>query len=161
MENVILIGMPSSGKSTVGRALAEKLDRPFFDSDTEIEKKTGKTPAVLFAERGEDTFREIESEVVASLAAKTACVIATGGGAVLREENVRRLKQNGRLVFLDRPLSDLTPTADRPTASSREAIEARYRERYGIYTAVSDLTVTRPKGDVEKTAEDIRKELSL
>ena len=160
-ENVILIGMPSSGKSTVGRALAEKLDRPFFDSDTEIEKKTGKTPAVLFAERGEDTFREIESEVIASLAAKTACVIATGGGAVLREENVRRLKQNGRLVFLDRPLSDLTPTADRPTASSREAIEARYHERYGIYTAVSDLTVTRPKGDVEKTAEDIRKELSL
>lgn len=160
-ENVILIGMPSSGKSTVGGALAKMLHRPFFDSDTEIEKKTGKTPSAIFAEQGEDAFREIESEVIASLAAKTACVIATGGGAILREENVRRLKQNGKLVFLDRPLCDLVPTADRPTASSREAIEARYHERYGIYTAVSDLTVARPKGDVEATAEEIRKELSL
>ncbi len=160
-ENIVLIGMPSSGKSTVGKALAKALDRPFFDSDAEIEAREGRRIADIFAKEGESVFREKEAEVIASLAAKTACVIATGGGAVLREESVRRLKQNGTLVFLDRPLSDLVPTADRPTASSAEAIERRYGERHEIYAAAADLTLKGPKGDIRATVNNIRKELSL
>ncbi len=160
-ENIVLIGMPSSGKSTVGKALAKALDRPFFDSDTEIEAREGRKIAAIFAEEGEAVFREKEAAVVASLAARTACVIATGGGAVLREESVRRLKQNGTLIFLDRPLSDLVPTADRPTASSAEAIKRRYEERYEVYTAAADLTLKGAKGDIREAVNNIRKELSL
>ncbi len=160
-ENIILIGMPSSGKSTVGRVLAEHLSRPFFDADDEIVKKEKRSISEIFTSDGEGAFREMEAHVIAALAGRTATVIATGGGAILREENVRRLRQNGKLVFLDRPLSDLVPTPDRPTASDAEAIKRRYRERYDKYKAAADLTLCLPKGDIEQTAAQIRKELSL
>lgn len=153
-ENVVLIGMPSSGKSTVGKALSERLGREFIDSDEEIVKLIGMSISDYFSKNGERAFREIEKKVIAELSTKSGCVIATGGGAVLDSENVMRLKQNGRLYFLDRDLKNLIFTSDRPLASSRDALEKRYKERYPIYRACCDFTVDGNKG-VSEVAEDI------
>lgn len=159
-ENIVLIGMPSAGKSTIGRAIAKKTGRPFIDLDEEIVKLAGCDIPTIFREKGERAFRDLESEVVFEAAKRHGAVIATGGGAVLREENVKHLKQNGTLCFLDRPLEALTPTSDRPTASNRAAIETRYRERLPIYRRVCDVTF--PVGeDFSLTVNDILKELSL
>lgn len=159
-QNIVLIGMPSSGKSTIGHALAKQTGRPFIDLDEEIVKTAGRDIPTIFREDGEKVFRDIESEVVCVISQTTGAVIATGGGAVLREENVRRLKRNGILCYLDRPLEALTPTSDRPTASDRAALEARYFERLPIYRAAADCTFS--VGDIFRdTVSRIQKELSL
>ena len=87
----------------------------------------------IFARHGEEYFRDLESEVIFEVARENSLVIATGGGAVLRQPNVYALRQSGRIYFIDRPLSQLCPTEDRPLSSTREAIERRYAERYGVY----------------------------
>ena len=159
-ENVVLIGMPACGKTTVGRALAERLERRFVDLDVLITERAGQSIPDIFAKLGETAFRDAESEAIASPSAENGLVIATGGGAVLREENVRRLKQNGRLYFLDRPAALLTPTADRPTASTREAVLRLYTERYPIYTAAADCVIPC-EGSVEETVRLLERSLSL
>ena len=121
---------------------------------------TGRDIPTIFREEGEKAFRDMEGEAVRIASQATGAVIATGGGAVLRAENVKRLKQNGILVFLDRPLSHLTPTSDRPTASDRAAIEARYYERRPIYLDAADMTVSVGE-DFTAVADCIQKELSL
>ncbi len=141
-ENIVLIGMPGSGKSTLGRDLAERLGKEFFDSDTVIEEEEKRTIPEIFAAEGEKAFRDAESRVIRSLSALRGKVIATGGGAVLREENVSFLKSNGRLIFLDAPLSDLTATASRPLSSTPADLEKRHKERYEIYLAVCDERVS-------------------
>ena len=148
--NIVLIGMPACGKTTVGRALAKALGRPFIDADEELVRQVGRDIPTIFAQEGEAAFREYEAQTLRSLAGKTGCVIATGGGAILREENVRYLKKNGRLFFIDRPLTALIPTADRPTASSAQAIARRYQERYPIYCQACDshLAADRPVDEV-------------
>ena len=141
-ENVVLIGMPGSGKSTVGALLADRLGRPMCDTDTLIIERTGRAIPEIFATDGECVFRDLESHVIAELVAeRTGHIIATGGGAILRDENVTELRRNGRLYFLDRPLSELLPTEDRPLSASKEAIEKRYRERYDRYCAVADRLI--------------------
>lgn len=141
-ENLVLVGMPASGKSTIGQALAKTLGRPFIDTDSEIVRKTGKQISDIFAEIGENGFRDIETDVVREVAAhNVGAIIATGGGAVLRDQNVRALRRNGRLFFLDRPLEMLLPTPDRPLSSDNEAMRRRYDERYGRYCAVSDAKI--------------------
>lgn len=157
MENIVLIGMPSSGKSTVGRALAERLDKRFVDSDALVTERIGMPIADYFAQRGEAAFREREQEAVADLAATGGQVIATGGGAILRPENVTALRRSGRLVFLDRSPEKLIATADRPLASDREALRRRYEERYDLYCAAADLHIDGD-GTVEETAQRIEKE---
>lgn len=158
-QNVVLIGMPSCGKSTVGAMVAEMLGKTFVDSDDDIVKLTGKSIPEIFSEGGEEHFRRIESEVIASLAAKNGLVIATGGGAVLREENVRALSGNGVLYFLDRSPELLIPTGDRPLSSDREALMKRYRERYPIYTAAAHVRVLAD-GTPHEVAEQIVKDFS-
>lgn len=141
-ENLVLSGMPASGKSTVGRLLAKKTDRPFLDLDEEIARRRGKTPAEWIAEAGEAAFRDIETAVLREvLAGLSGAVLALGGGTVLREENVTMLRQNGRIFFLDRPVSELTPTADRPLSATRGDLEKRYAERIDRYLATADLRV--------------------
>ena len=137
-ENIVLIGMPASGKSTVGELLSNSLNRKLVDTDALIVEKAKKTIPEIFTEHGEAYFRDLESEVIREVAAMTGVIIATGGGAVLRKENVRELKKNGRLYFIDRPLDALIPTEDRPLSQTREAIEKRYSERYGIYCRSAD-----------------------
>ncbi len=157
MENIVLIGMPSSGKSTVGRALAERLGKRFADSDALVTERIGMPIADYFAQRGETAFRDREQEAVAALAALGGQVIATGGGAILRPENVTALRRSGRLVFLDRSPEKLIATADRPLASDRESLRRRYEERYDLYCAAADLRVDGD-GTVEETAQRIEKE---
>ena len=132
-QNIVLIGMPGSGKSTIGKALAQMLQMDFVDTDEKIVETAQKPIPEIFAEQGEKAFRDLESEAIFEVSKQQHCVIATGGGAVLRSENVKCLTQNGRIYFLDRPLSAIEATADRPLSSSREALEQRYKERYDIY----------------------------
>lgn len=153
-ESIVLIGMPGSGKSTVGAILAEHLKRKFVDSDAWIEEKSGMRIADIFAKHGEDYFRALECDAIAEISAESGLVVATGGGAVLAKENVRALRKNGRIFFLDRPLTELIPTDDRPLANSEAAIRKRYEERYGIYCACADEHVNT-LGDATRTANEI------
>ncbi len=140
-ENVVLIGMPGCGKTTVGRLLSQQLGRDFVDSDDEIVIADGRDIPTIFKQDGEAEFRNLESAAIRRLADRTACIIATGGGAVLRAENVYALRKNGTLIFLDRPLSELMPTDDRPLSSDREMLTKRYHERLPIYRACADVIV--------------------
>ncbi len=137
-ENIVLVGMPGSGKSTVGALLSELLSKPVIDTDKVIEERAGRCISEIFTSEGETAFREYEAEAVRDTAAFCGRIIATGGGAILRTESVKNLRKNGRIYFIDRPLEDLIPTSDRPLASTVEAIKNRYKERYPIYLEVAD-----------------------
>lgn len=154
-ENIVLVGMPASGKSTVGAMLAKLLNRDLVDTDALIVESEGVSIPDIFASRGEKYFRDRESEAVLAASALTSVIIATGGGAILREENVKMLKENGRLYFIDRPLCDLVPTSDRPLSSDRDAIEKRYNERYDIYRQVSDVRI-----DADCNAKEVTNRIS-
>ena len=157
-ENVVLTGMPASGKSSVGKCLAKLLNREFFDLDEEIVKAAGRSIPEIFASEGEAAFRDLESRVLREeLAQKNGIVLATGGGAILRKENVTQLRRNGRLYFLDRPLAMLLPTEDRPLASSAEEIKKRYEERYARYCETADCRIDGA-GSVQDVAHLIRKD---
>ena len=154
-ENIVLSGMPGSGKSTVGKYLARALKRKFIDTDEEIVKAAGKEITEIFAAVGNDGFRKLEAEVVARVSSENqGAVIATGGGAILRDDNVRALKRNGRIYFLNRPIEYIVPTADRPLALDRTALEARFRERYGRYLSTCDREI-RTVESVAQTANMI------
>ena len=140
-DNLVLIGMPSSGKTTLGRLLADALGLSFVDSDAEIIERIGMPIADFFAVRGEAAFRAVESEVLSDLAARRGQVIATGGGAVLDPRNVETLRQSGTLIFLDRSLSGLTPTADRPLSADGGRLERLYLERRPLYLAAADHVI--------------------
>ena len=159
-RNVFLIGMPSSGKSSVGKKLAELTGKNFADTDTMLTDRFGRTISDFISENGEKPFRDEESAVIGQAAEKRGYIIATGGGAVLREENVRAMKKNGTVVFLDRAPDLLTATKDRPLSSTREALEKLYEERYPIYKKAADMTVPSDRSVVE-VAEDVRKELEI
>ena len=153
-QNVVLTGMPGCGKSTVGAIIAEKLGRSFYDTDEEFTKKYG-TPADYIREHGESAFRDAESAVIAELCRDTVgSVISTGGGAVLRRENVLNLRGNGKIYFIDRDIADIMPTSDRPLSSDREMLEKRYAERYPIYTGTCDVHV-KNDSTAEALAEKI------
>ena len=159
-RNIVLVGMPSSGKTTVGRLLAERTSRPFIDTDMQVVSKIGMPIPDYFAAYGEPAFRRAEHEVITEAARAHGSVISTGGGVVLDPENVRALARTGVLVFLDRSPEHLCPTDDRPLAASREAINALYTQRYPLYQAAADFCANAD-GTPEKTTEWIRKELSL
>lgn len=139
-ENVVLTGMPGSGKSTVGKRL--RLDGyEFIDTDEEIEKRCGCSIKSLIEAKGESYFRDLETEVVRDVSAKSGRIISTGGGAILREENLQALRRNGRLFFLDAPLSRLQATNDRPLSDTEDKLARLYRQRIEIYKATADVTV--------------------
>lgn len=156
-ENIVLTGMPGCGKSTVGKRLAKLLDRPLLELDQMIEEKAGIHPSEIIRTQGEAAFRDLESEIVAEASMQTGCVISTGGGVILREENMRRLRANGRIYFIDRPLKYILPTDDRPLSADRETLEQRFTERYPIYRATADVIVP-VKGLPKTVAEAIRKD---
>lgn len=140
-ENIVLTGMPNSGKTTVAHLLADKLGRRCVDTDVVIQQKTNMTPAEIILNHGEKAFRDLETETIREIAAESGVVIATGGGAVLRLENIQALKMNGKIFFLDRPVDMLVPTEDRPLSSTKEAIMKRYHERYDIYTSTANVVI--------------------
>ena len=145
MENIVLIGMPGCGKSTVGALLAEKTGRTFVDTDAEIEKLAKKSIPRIFAEDGEEAFRRLETQVLAEFGKQSGLVIATGGGCVTRSENDPLLHQNGRLFWLQRDLSQL-PTHGRPLSTNLEDMLAI---RKPLYEAFADYVI-----DNNGTAED-------
>ena len=147
-ENIVLTGMPSSGKSTVGKLINIE-GYELIDTDEEIEKRCGCTIKELIATKGEKNFRDIESEVIRDVSSQSCRIISTGGGVVLREENVRALKRNGKIFFIDASLSRLTATADRPLSDTVEKLESLYNERINIYKSTANVIVP----DME-TAQD-------
>lgn len=157
-ENIVLTGMPGSGKSTVGKALAEALGRPFVDTDAVIVERAGKPITAIFSELGEAGFRDLETQAVKDMAnTHTGAIIATGGGAILRDENIRALRRTGRIYFINRSLENLIPTADRPIASTVEAIQRRFEERYDRYLATCDVEVKTDEV-VEHTVSTVRED---
>ncbi len=155
-RNIVLIGMPSCGKSTVGKRLSLELSKEFVDSDEEIVRKTGKSIPEIFEAEGEKGFREIESKVIAELSLRQNCIIATGGGAILNKRNIDLLKENGEVVFIDRPLEMLITTSDRPLSSDRALLEQRFNERYAIYNERADVSIDG-SGTVEQNVDLIKR----
>ena len=152
MENIILIGMPGSGKSTVGQILAQKLSRRFVDADVAIVEKAGMSIPDLFMQQGEDGFRALETQVLAELGKQSGLIIATGGGCVTREANYNSLHQNGTIFCLNRDLSRL-PTDGRPLSQSGK-LEEMYRIRKPLYDRFADYHIDN-NGGVETTVSQI------
>ncbi len=138
--NVVLVGMPGCGKSTVGRLLAEQLDKAFVDTDTLVEEMAGRPIPEIIAAESETAFRDREQQAVEQAGKQLSCVIATGGGAILRERNRQALRQNGRVIFLERPLEKLA-TAGRPLSKGGAALQELYAQRLPLYREVADVAV--------------------
>ena len=150
--NITLIGMPASGKTSVGKHLSDKLNKTFVDSDDEIVKVENKTISEIFKDSGEAYFRNIEKNVIKELSMLNSQVVSTGGGAILNPENIENLKGNSRIYFLDRPLDMLITTQDRPLSSNRADLENLYNERYELYKSSADVII-----DGSKTVEEVAK----
>lgn len=155
-QNLVLIGMPTSGKTTIGKTLSEELGREFFDSDEEIVEKIGMSISEFFEKNGEAEFRKIEAQVIKEIALKQGAVIATGGGVILNKRNIELLKMNGKVIFLNRPLDMLLTSEDRPLSSDRELLKKRFEERHEIYKASADVEIIADsdiKTNVQKVKE--------
>lgn len=137
LTNIVLIGMPSSGKTTVGTLLAERLRRPLIDTDAETERRTGKTVPELFAEGGEENFRKEERLTVSECARGTGVIIATGGGAPMFPENRAALAGNGFVVLILRDTEKLDTTG-RPLSRDLDTLKAMYKVRMPVYKAFAD-----------------------
>lgn len=153
-RNLVFIGMPGSGKTTIGRLAAQMLEREFIDCDEEYLLEYGITPEGELLAHGELYFREREEALLRKLSPKTGCVIAAGGGAILREENVEALRENGLLCWLRRPL-ELLPTEGRPLSTDLPGL---YRQREPLYRAAADFSVENtglPKAAAEAAARGL------
>lgn len=153
VDNLVLIGMPASGKTTVGQALAQALGKEFVDVDQEIEAREGKDIPSIFADKGEAYFRQVEREVIAQVALSGGKVIATGGGAVKDPANVHALARQGRLVWLRRELDSLTGEG-RPLSSSKDAIAKLWQERAPLYESAKDVAIDND-GTIEQCVKEI------
>lgn len=154
-ENIFLIGMPGCGKTSVGKRLSEFTGRQFIDLDEMIVLREGKSIPEIFGEGGEELFRKIESRVLGGICLKArGAVVATGGGAVLKKENVRAMKRCGRLVFIDRDINLIKPADDRPLSNTKAALEEMYKARRPVYLSVCDEKVTS-RATVGETAIEI------
>ena len=151
-DNIVLIGMPGCGKSTIGALLAEKQNRKFLDADEEIIRLAGKSIPDIFAQDGEDVFRRWETTALENLGKQSGLVIATGGGCVTRSRNYPLLHQNGMIVWLQRDLSQL-PTDGRPLSQANR-LEEMYALRRPMYEAFGDIRVSNA-GCPEDTVNEI------
>ena len=140
-SNLVLIGMPGSGKSVLGKRCAALLHKQFIDLDEAVEARANSTIAALFASEGESVFRRLESEVCAAAAKETGQIISTGGGIVKNSDNVRLLRQNGVLIFIDRAPNLLAMGDARPLSKNAQAVQKLYTERLPLYRAAADVTV--------------------
>lgn len=140
-RNIVLIGMPSSGKTTIGKALAARIGKRFADTDELIVGTTGKSIPEIFEKEGEKVFREIEKKVICDIAVNDGTVIATGGGVILDEKNVLALKRNGVIVYLDRKIDNLIATDSRPLSSNVDDLKKLYAKRKPLYEKYAEITI--------------------
>ncbi len=154
MENIVLIGMPGCGKSTVGKYLAKELGRTFADADAEIVRRVGDIPQ-FFAAHGEEAFRTVETEVLRELGKQSGLVIATGGGCVTRPENYSLLHQNSKIIWIRRNPEQL-PMDGRPV-SQRDGVAALYETRKPLYEQFADVTVDNEGTIGEAVTQILRK----
>ena len=157
-RNVVLIGMPGCGKTSAGRRLARMTGRPFVDLDDSFVVDHGLTPAECIVSRGEKAFRALETKTARTYGAQSGLVIACGGGIVTQPCNYDICHQNGTIVFLDRPLQELT-SEDRPLSQAK-GVERLAQERMGLYRSWADLKLTCT-GSAEGDALAIRELLNL
>ena len=160
MQNIVLIGMPGCGKTSIGQELARRTGREFLDADRELVQRAGRTIPEIFAEGGEEAFRRLETEVLQDLGKRSGCVIATGGGCITREDNYPLLHQNSRIFWIRRDLK-LLPAEGRPLSmlhGAEELYEARKAsyERFADEIVENSTTVEEAVREILHLQEDIR-----
>ena len=161
MRNIVLVGMPGSGKSTVGKVLSRMTGKPFVDMDDEIVQRAGISIPEIFERDGEKAFRDMETDVAKDLGKEKNQIIATGGGAVLRPENIDALRQNALVILLTRPV-DMLPTKGRPLSKDVDALKKMESERKPYYEAAADITINNRKFMSKRKLEDmLRKRLPM
>ena len=162
-SNIVLIGMPGCGKTTVGKILSKQLRIEFYDMDEYIEKKTSQTVSELF-ENGEEYFRDIETQACRDLVQKKNILISTGGGVVKRKENIDILKKGSTIIFLDRPVENILEDVDvskRPLLKDgKQKVLNLYEERYELYKSAADKIVVNDK-NISDVIDEIKQILSL
>ena len=152
-QNIVLIGMPSCGKSTIAKALVQHLNKQVVDLDTKIVERYGSIPT-LFEQYGEDYFRDCETQIAKELSQQTGLILSCGGGIIKREENMLNLKRNGMVIYIQRDLDLLIADDTRPLSSSKEAILNLYEERKSLYEGYSDYIVEN-NGTIEEVVQKI------
>lgn len=158
MENVILIGMPGCGKSTIAQELSSRLSRPLMDSDHQIVLENRMTIPEIFASQGEDVFRQMETAVLENLGKKSGLIISTGGGSVTRSRNYPLLHQNGKIFWIKRDIEQL-PTEGRPLSQTNKLTDL-YRQRRPLYEAFADHVIDN-NGSIQETVAQILTELEM
>ena len=152
-QNLVFIGMPSSGKSTIGKMVAEKLGREFVDTDALIEQRENRSIPQIFESDGEEYFRKVESQVIGEVCKQSNKVIATGGGAVKRQENEYAIKCNSVVVYIDRDI-DLLISDGRPLSKDKDTIKRLYNERKDLYNKIADEKVEN-NGDIDSAVNGV------
>ncbi len=155
-RNIILIGMPSSGKSTIGRKLAEEMQKEYVDMDKLVEERIGMTIAEYFALKGEEAFRDVESEICRELRNRNNIVVSTGGGVIKRKKNMFNLAYNGYILWIDRYVGKLIPTESRPLSRNRTDIYNLYQERKELYRMYSDAKIKNDKAFTQGFRKAVR-----
>lgn len=158
-KNIVLIGMPGCGKTTIGKMVSEKLKMDFIDLDEFIEKITGNSVKEIF-KHGEEHFRNLESEAVSEVSKFKSTVISTGGGVVKKYINIEKLKENGLIIFIDRPIKDIisdVKISTRPLLKDGpQRLYELFDERYDLYKKYSDVIV-KNNGEIENIVEEVIK----
>lgn len=162
-KNIVLIGMPGCGKTTIGKILSRKLKMDFYDVDKYIEEKTAKTIPELFA-IGESHFRDVEEECVREVSKEPKRIISTGGGVVLRENNILNLKRNGVIIFINRPLENIIGDVDTTTRpllkDGVERLKKLHEDRIDLYKGYCDFDIKNDKS-LSKVVDDIIKVIGV
>lgn len=156
MKNIVLIGMPLSGKSTIGRELSKKLQLLCYDLDICIENYIDMSISDYFKKYGEEKFRDIEMKIVDKYSKNNSTIISTGGGVINREENINNLKKNGIIFFINRNIEDILDTVSigRPLIKDKEDIMKIYNNRYKKYEKYSDYIINT-NNDIMKAVNEI------
>jgi shikimate dehydrogenase len=152
--NIVLIGMPGSGKTAVGKIIAQKLGREFIDTDSEVERASKMPIPDIFKAYGEDYFRALEAQAVRKAAAKCAVVISTGGGVPMSEANRRAIAQNGFTCYIERELEKLQ-TDGRPLSAGANALTDMYDRRHPLYLSMCDIRYKAGEGRLDEAADYI------
>lgn len=159
-RNIVLIGMPGSGKSTIGKMLSTKLNMEFKDTDELIEKETNMEIKDIFKLYGEEKFREIEKNVIKSLQDKSSCIISCGGGIIKDIENINYLRKNGVIIYLDRDIENIYLNDKRPLTQNKDDLIRLYKERLPLYKKYSDYIIENNKDAID-AIKQIEMEINL